>query len=678
MTIDETPFRKIIGNLKPPSSALYSQTDWDTAFQSINPTQDDVKLYEAAKWIAEEFVEARKLFRSPSFGPLSSEWATVLAIASLNREYRTAVELRDDEAKKLKSKNFVSFDAHSGIRITGPSGQHFTLDDFVESSTDITENWLFDALKVSNHAQLPEELSWFAINAGKSYSFRKAMNTLWNLAWHDGWYYELKAGGCANWVPRNVHTENLRQAWLIRQQTNLMNFAYVDMTVWPLLTETQRRRKSRHKAVTLAKRVGNSVRIRVSSPSYLSKKLPLFNIERSALEGSYLSDFLETKMPKTSGLTVSILLLAWHLIVDIAENLKQNVALPTYLTPEHAKALELTIPTVSLLRAIREGLNVDEITAAAIIDFLTFKVKSGKNEKGNRGLWSAPLVKVPGCDEYSLPLPPLLTSNPIRKIEAWLEKGGIDDSNAVTSRGDKFESVYRAQLKEKLTENEEFINAAIAQNGVKKSKSFPEQVDLLLSFGGLCLVGEIKLFLMPTDPNERSRYQKKLESAASQAKRKLEELVKRPDVVASSLGISTDEATELRYLPIVVTAQDYGFSTKINDVLIVEGGFLSTYLHGGEIVVGRAVQRGSARTTDKTRRYYKNEAGAAYDFETEVSSPYVLRRVIDRYKWSSSPYPTLAHKSATIAVPVFNDIDGLERLEAEMMVETLGSKQTRK
>ncbi|CAN7342503.1 hypothetical protein LJR010_001780 [Ensifer adhaerens] len=256
-------------------------------------------------------------------------------------------------------------------------------------------------------------------------------------------------------------------------------------------------------------------------------------------------------------------------------------------------------------------------------------------------------------------------------MEAWLEKGGIDDANPVTTRGILYETLYRSRLKEEIDNNKKFKSASAAEHGIKPSKGFKEEIDLLVSFGGLCIVGEVKLFLMPTEPAERVRYDGKLESAAKQAKRKAEALKAKPEVAAAALGISIQDAATLEYLPLVVTAQNYGFSTRVEDVLVVEAEFLKMYLSGSNIVVGRAVQFGSSRTVDQTREYYANEAGAAKNFVKEASSPYVLTRISDRFVWATSPFPTLAHAGATLAVPVFRDVSGAERRRAQSLIDLL-------
>ncbi|NKL58322.1 hypothetical protein [Rhizobium leguminosarum] len=667
-----SPFQKAVSNLKAPSAAAYVQADWDAAYKSATPTVEDTRLYEAAKWIAAEAEEGRKRFSSPAFGPLSAEWATILAVAALNREYRTAVNLRSEALKKRgAAEPFISMDAMAGVRISSDTGQHFTVEDLAESSTDLTENWLFDAMTATGMNPPPNELSVHAVEAGRAYSFRKSLNTLWNQARHEGWYFEQGPDGISRWNPGSRQDMILNQTWLQRQQSNLMNYPNIDSSVWPKLTVSQRRKRARTHGATSVKRSGNTVKVKVSSPSYLSAWPPHYAIEKSALEGSFLRDFLGTDMPKIAGVTVSMLLLAWHLVLDIAKELSKGVELPSLLSPERAEHLALSLPARVLKDALMQGIPASLEIASAIIDFLTFELKNGSNEKGNRGLWSAPLIKVPNRDDYLLPLPALETSNPARKVEAWLEKGGIDDANPVTTRGILYETLYRSRVKEEIDKNKKFNSASAAEHGIKPTKGFKEEIDLLVCFGGFCIVGEVKLFLMPTEPAERARYDGKLESAAKQAKRKAEALKAKPEVAAATLGISVQEASTLEYLPLVVTAQNYGFSTRVEDVLVVEAEFLKMYLSGSDIVVGRAIQFGSSRTVDQTRQYYANEAGAAGNFVKEASSPYVLTRISERFVWATSPFPTLAHAGATLAVPVFRDVSGNERRRAQSLIDLL-------
>jgi hypothetical protein len=173
---------------------------------------------------------------------------------------------------------------------------------------------------------------------------------------------------------------------------------------------------------------------------------------------------------------------------------------------------------------------------------------------------------------------------------------------------------------------------------------------------------------MPADPHERERFDNKLTEAAEQAKRKAAALSMRPDVIANTLGIDVAEASALTLLPIVVTNQDYGFSTRVNDVLVLEAGFLATYLGAGTIVTDMALNPNSGRFANQTTTIYATEKAAAMNFEREVSAPYVLTRFLDRTAWNATVLPTLVHGATLLEMPVLQDIAGYERMRAEALI----------
>ncbi|MGY2052724.1 hypothetical protein [Methylobacterium sp. JK268] len=453
-----------------------------------------------------------------------------------------------------------------------------------------------------------------------------------------------------------------------------MNLPNIDRTCWPVLQPARRRALSRLRGVVEIVRTKRHPRFKVAALSYRSRNMPAYKYEKGALEGSYLADFVDVDMPAYPGLTVARLLLAWHVAYDIAKLLTKAVPLPSSLDAQQARDLALTVHRPALCEAIEKALQIETVLAEAIILFLTFQPQTGgtAKAKGNRGLWAAPLVVVPGTDEIVLPLSILATSNPARRAEAWLEKGGIDDSNPVANRGDRYEELYRGRIVDAIGRNALMRTAACAQREIKKSKDFPEQVDLLVSFGGLCLVAEIKFFLMPVDVHERERYDEKLRKAAEQAKRKMEALRARPDVVASALGIDLDAAKTLRLLPLVVTAQGYGFSTKVDDVWIMEAEFLRTYLSGDEVVTGLAMVPATGKSVQQTISFYNGEGSAAAKFEETIAKPYVLKRFLDRVKWKETPFPALSGRETVVEAPTLNDVSGFERLQIEAMAAELG------
>jgi len=677
MTHRATAFGKAVAKLKTPASADFSPAAWDAAYHAHRATISDDRLYDAAQWIGDEAHAGRSATAStvgPELASLTPEWSTILAVAALNREYRTAWAQSEEQRRRARDAGVLAADAMNAERITGAQGQRFSVEDLAELGVDMTENWLFDAHHSSGIGVPTEDLAVTMILATRSYSFRKSLNALWNGAWISGNYCDIGADGISRWLPGDRHRDELFAAWQARQSANLMNFPNIDRTLWPKMTRTHRRRRSRGWGVTHVSDKAGQLAFKVSALTYLSRYMPAYNFERAALEGSYLADFLSAEMLDNPALNVTNLLLAWHAIYDIARLLVNRAPLKSGVSPEQARALALLVRRSLLCDAVARALRISAADADTIVTFLTFRFQTGgkKKDPGNKGLWAAPLVEVPETDELALPLPVLTTSNPARRAEAWLEKGGINDRNPRVSRGDTYEALYRSRVVEAIAGNTKFSNGRAAQNEIKKTKVFGEQIDLLVAFGALCLIGEVKFFLMPADLHERERYDEKLREAAVQAKRKAAALNARRDVIAAHLGISLAEAQALKLLPLIVTAQGYGFSTKVDEVLVVEAEFLRLYLKGDDLVTDRAFVPATGRYTDVSHALYGSEIAAARNFEAVMSKPYVLTRFLDRIKWGETRFPGLVHPDTLIAVPLLDDLRGFERMQAETMIAELG------
>ncbi len=281
-------------------------------------------------------------------------------------------------------------------------------------------------------------------------------------------------------------------------------------------------------------------------------------------------------MPLAPGLNASLLLRAWHVIADFARATKANSRGNT-LSEKSAKALAGVTKRSELLFALKECLSIKDAKADSVLDFLTFHLRKAK-EKGHRGMWSAPLVVIPGGERFGLCLGALLTSNPLRKVEGWLEKGGVDDTLAIDARGDLYEANLRKSIREQIAKNPLLAGARCAEYGIKKSHGFPEQIDLLVRLGSLLLVGEVKCWIFPADPFERWLYFDKLRAAAAQAKRKASAIDQHRVRAAQALAVPEAEVANLKVVPLIVTNQGFAFSMDIDGCRVIDERFLTNYL----------------------------------------------------------------------------------------------------
>ena len=604
------------------------------------------------------------------------------------------MELAFEESARAAGDGILSMDVAANLPVSGAGGQRAPAASISQISTDIAENWLFDAVSAKGVSAPPIDLAPMAIEALQSYSFRKMINTLWNQVWWYDWSYNETEDNITRWQPGDPDFERLEVAWGMRQESNLMNLPFLDMTTWPKMTPVARRHCSRIRGVTAVQGVGTRQHFKVQRLSYLSRRMPVYPMERAALEGTHLTDFTGAELPLVPKVTADLLLLAWHVVLDVAMLLARRAPLPEgNLSPEAARNLALIVNRAALQRAVEEGLCIEETTADAIVTFLTFSFQaSGRNRAaGNKGLWAAPLVKVPGTSQLALVQSVLMTGNIVRRVESWLEKGGLDDRRLTTwpvtkgrhtldkpvlstteSRGDRYETIVRSRICQAIARNRLFAGAAYADREVKQTTTFPEQIDLLVSFGGLCLVGEVKFFLMPADPHECYRYDEKLRGAAQQAKSKVAALRTQPNMLATALGIDVAAAQKLRLLPIIVTAQGYRFSTRVDEVLVIDATFLRLYMLGGDINTGMAFEPATGRNVIQTMRLYTSEKTAVDNFEATMTAPYQMARFLQKIEWGERSLPTLAHHSAVMKVPVVvGGHDTFEMMQARTAADLL-------
>ncbi|WP_428663062.1 hypothetical protein [Reyranella sp.] len=660
------PFEKAIRGLKPPTSKDFDSLLWEKALRD-NPHAGPQaeRLVKTAVWIADKFASARSRLTTLELDTLNSKWRILLAVASVNREFRTGKALLREQLEADDSDSLI-LDDLSNKQIRGGAGVPLGVDDANETSIDAIESWIYDALQTPGTSEPTGDLTVTAIKGIRAYTWRKAMNALWNDARHQGWFVE-ESDAAAFWRPSDHELEKLIAACLQRQQLNLLNFPTVDRQAWPLLSPASRRQLSMPKSVIEAVRRGVEVNLKSGQLPHLSRHLPPFVVEKGGLEGSYLAEFLDTKMPLHQLLTPMLVLRAWHVIRDAAEAIERITPLTTTLDAKSVMTQSLVVQRARLRAALEKSLRIDRNCAETLIDFLVYYPAS-KDAKGHKGLWAAPLVPIPTTDLIALPLTALLTSNPLRRMEAWLERGGIDDSNAVTSRGDQYEASYRKSICEAVATNPTFVNAACAPNGIKSTAAFPEQIDLLIAFGGLCLVGEVKFFLTPADPHERARYFGKLEDAAQQAVRKAAALDARRDIVAKALGTDEDAAKALELRPIVVTNQGFAFSLEVNGARVVDAKFLLTYLSGDDMVSGMAYSTKQVKAATSTVSFYSSEVEAARRFDTEMRAPYVLTRHLERVKFRSTLVPMPKGPPLAIISPFVDDMSGLELAQAKSLI----------
>lgn len=658
----DTPTQKRAARLKAPTSSAFDAAAW-TPLLNGNPSNDDLQLITGAMLLGADAAAFRLLPKDTERDALDAATETGLCVATVNAEYVKAMNLSVEAAQEAIAAGAFAYGHVTGTPFETGLGQKIDALSVIDTSVDAVESWLFDIdpAKTANGAPIAD-LQVLAARTARRYSVQYGLNLIWKQCLWEGWRPNVIRNVTA-WEPQDLELATLLEASRVRQAENFMNFPHIDQKAWEVMTPEGRRTRALPRTVVHASAYPRW-RVKVGRPDCASKYAPPFVIERAGLEGSYLVFFLDHTLPNLSGRTCRDLLAAWHVILDLAVLLAKECRSMQDLTLNSIARMSLQISDDELRRILQDALRLSAAEIQGIVEFFTFKPKVA-GQKGTRGLWAAPLVPIPGQNSVALVLPVLAASNPLRKVEMWLEKGGLDDGTLKEHRGGTYESEYRNKLRGSIADNRLFSDVRCAERGIKKDTNFGEEIDLLVRLGDQLIVGEVKCWLFPADPFERFQYFKKLKSAAEQALRKAKALQARPDVAAKALNLEESDVRALKTVPIVVVNQGFGFSLAIEGCRVVDAAFLNTYLGAGSIVSGMTIGRGQTNKLDHI--FYNSEKQAADRFESVIAKPSVLYRFVERIKRSFILFPSSAGKTTALAVFNLEDVKGDERLLGQLL-----------
>ncbi|HTU09563.1 MAG TPA: hypothetical protein VMG08_01595 [Allosphingosinicella sp.] len=659
-------------------AASFDASGWERALaDATDATAADNKLLEATFWIGRE-AEALVRDQADRFGPLSADQAIALGVALANGEYRASIRGSSDERRGISTEQPVSFDYLANVRYENIHGQRMSASDFIETGIEALSSWIYDARRMCpQDAAESADVGTLARNAMYFYSMRRVLKSLFDQALHQG--HSLAEGRDDHWIALDAELHRLHQAWLARAEANFMNEPLKFRTEWADMAPNERRRHGLTRTISSVRWAENGWQAKVGRKEYLSGRPEGCSMERIGLRASYLSPFLDEELPLAPGLSAMLLQDAWWVLNHFARRVASAVGKIASRDQVTLLQAAFVVSEREVSRILASALRVTQARARAIVDFLTFRESSGRQgrsrgsaqddpDKGNRGLWSAPLISI-GDGLMVLPQPVLEIGGPIYRVEAWLERGGIDDQTG-EHRGDRFERRCRRDLVEAINANPLFTTGSIAADEIRASEDFPFQTDLIFRLGHRAFVGEVKCWLTPADPHHWDRfYRIRIPAAVDQALLRAEALRKRRDVLAGALGIDLPDASALEVVPVVVLNLSAGFSLESGGCRIIDADFLLSYLrtphmtsavtwHYGRPAAGRVVT------------LYETEEEASDRFDAVMADPWTLRRFTDRLDAADVPYPRPSDGTFTVATLFRGDLTPAERVaHAQMMAE---------
>lgn len=640
----DTPFRAKARRLPAPNAPNFDPALWSSLLKTENPDGNDLALAVTAAWIAGQAASFRDHVSSSNLPQLDARTATLLAVATLNREHSVI------STKLLKVQNTaaienspISTDQLANLPIKAPNGL-FEVDanSRLDAATDAVDSWLFEATGYSDQMSMPADLRRSAAASVRRFSMQRGHFDLWQQALWENWRLVNRAGRNI-FAPVDSNLAALREAWLLRKQSNFMEHAWLDMSVWPEAPQEMRRaRQLPLTVIRIEERKGKRRQFIVARPPIA--RMSAYAIANAGLEGSYLQPFLTRSFTIYPDLTCQLLLKAWFVLNDMAHALSEARPRATFNDIANVRRWALVVNRDEVIEALCRTLSISEKVAATVVEFLSWT-------KGTyKGLWGAPLVPLPGQPtQLAVAASILSTANVVRTVEIWMTKGGLADNVTQGSRGKLFEAELRNEVRAALKSNPILLASACAEHAIKKGPHFQEEIDLLIRFESLLLVGEVKCFMFPADSRERYNYLKNLKAACAQASRKAKVIAGRLDVAAKALGTPDLLTAQLKVVPIVVINQGFGVSLIEDDCVVTDAKFLKIYLAGGTYVSEGAANHVDGGWADATNLMYKNADEAVAKFSSTMRKPPPLDRFQRLLQWSTFNFPTASGEHLLIA-----------------------------
>jgi hypothetical protein len=643
------------GELPHPTSGGFDAQRWIDAMEQLKDKKPrDMALATSAVHYGIEIASLRAAHAAALVEQMSRSGGLRLLAALANQQYLTLMGKVTAANKARDRDEPLHLEQLDRAPVMNVGGQGMTGDDHATSLVDALPHWLHHIMALPDDAACttPDKPGQVAAKAIMTCSIERALRDLWMEALWSGHRLTSENGTMLH-QPADLPSAERWFIWELRHQALLAQEMFIDMGAHivaagqlapaaPVLERTVRKiyrgrggkRRFRLGAVTGHKPID---RIRVS--------------EHDALDRLYTGLFLSEPLPALSPHDIDCRLLnrAWWLVADLVRMLGEQAGKPIFNDDRGVGRFAFAIGRDELQELVAEALAIAGERAGAIVDFLTIDPNDGKSLFG-RGFWPAPFLPDPARGRLYLLAAPLLVGSPLRRVEAWLERGGLTDRAGLKGRGKPFEDFVRASVRDALAGNALLSDHTVAPHALKR-KGSSEEVDLLIRIGGTLLVGEVKCFLSPSEPLERYNYLKNVEGAVLQAKAKADWVDQNRDEVAALVGISDAEAAKaLKLVPLVVTNHGLGLGLELDGVTVTDLHYLKLLMGHGQYQ-GDTMFKRAVGTAHQNVLLYSDQA----DFEERVAEifgdPPPLRRYQGKIEWDRVPFATSDNSPFALVLP---------------------------
>lgn len=425
----------------------------------------------------------RQHFEVEKFNTLPKRTAKLLCVAIANQQFETVIKSAEEEGKQKLGGGVARFDGVHAVAITDKSsGNQASPDSVIADIVDALPHCLERTNNLTADAELDESNAFdTGARAFILLSAEHGLRDLWQQILWERW--KLTNDKVFKHSPTNRQLAALWIAWTRRQESISGQGALLDG-----INDQELKRKGKYDkepflsktVVGIGKGKGNHERrFKFGDQAAQTRTQMRYSSEQTVLDECYLSEFLESPLPVLGEqkITCNDLQRAWCVLNDAANILKTKINAKKIATDESINQFSLMIEKSELQRSITECCSYSDEKSAAIISFLSITT-ADLSEMFNDGFWSRPLLDVDG--QYcAIVFPSLHIGNPIRRMEHWLNRGGLSDNLSDVGRGGSFESKVRKELATALKKNALLKNSVCAENSTPSTRH-SEQIDLLL------------------------------------------------------------------------------------------------------------------------------------------------------------------------------------------------------
>ncbi len=643
--------------------------EWAKALSAIvNPSEQDLALTFAAVWFGKQIAMLRP-HTDNILSTLGKNDAVMLAVAQLNREYATLQQRMARARHEERKRDYVDLQ-YAGQRLlrAGVVGNEVPADDINDALVDTLPVWLHQAFqRPVSETHKGVDYTQIGVNALRGFTLERTYSKLWQQCLWLDWRLSKRDEQLVL-APHDARAEALRHAWLFRQQSLANQNSFIDMAA----------EQAAKKANVKSRRPGNATIIAQETRAGKRKDFILgrgTDKSSSHLQGhmwtsvgnSYVGMFLDAPLPKV-GLSCSQLQLVWCVVADACGVLYKKCGQRKAVDATTIRDWALSCNRAQLIKAIVACCKLTTQQVEQAIKFLTY---DGSDFR--RGVWSMPLIVLSEHDLVLMCRSPLEIGNPVRRVEQWLERGGLSDQLSGAKRGSSYETWVRNEIASCLAKNRILVDVASIANPIRPEDRSIGDIDAAFRIKDMIIVVEVKCLLTPAEPIEQHRYRNKLEDAASQAIRKAKWLAGNIENHRSEFGLTGTEAVEVK--PLVLTNQGYGLSLTFDDCFVCDFQTLSNYLGDNSIVIGGAFSGASGAVGYTEETLYRSEDGARRGLLPRIREAPTLKRYIDRTNWGENIIPCHNPPSNALVVAslrLSSEVDGPAKNLARELAQHTG------